>query len=278
LAPVAYLALRIARRVLPPSAVQWMLRLRLGIEPGIETRQPERAADRYATALKNIDQDFVGKRILVLGYGGYFGLAVTLLTRGASHVVLLDPYARLKHSDNRKLAAPASPYLRVEVEKVVPDPHLITLVHERVSSYIKRDPRKMDLVLSSSVYEHISDPLSETRDLTQVTTDEGHHVHVIDLRDHFFRYPFEMLSYSKVIWDRWLNPPSNLNRFRAWQYEDVFQQCFYDVHLQVMEKDLEAFRKAKRRIRPEFLSGNEELDSASKIVVIAKNPRRENLE
>lgn len=275
MAPVAYLALRLIRRVLPPSAIQWMLSLRLGIEPGIETRQPERAADRYATALRKVGQDFVGKQILVLGYGGYFGLATTLLTRGAGHVVLLDPYARLKHSDNRKLAAPASPYLRVEGEKVIPNPQLITCVHERASSYIQRDPRKVDLVLSSSVYEHIPDPFSETRDLTQMTTDEGHHVHVIDLRDHFFRYPFEMLSYSKATWDRWLNPSSNLNRFRAWEYETVFGKCFQQVHLEVMERDLEAFRKAKRRIRPEFLSGNEEMDSASKIVIIASNPIRQ---
>lgn len=254
-----------------------MLRLRLGIEPGIETRLPEQAADRYVRALETINQEIPGKQILVLGYGGSFGLAVTLLDRGASHVVLLDPFAKLKHSENRKLAAASSSYLKFDGNTVIPDPQRITIIHERVSSYLERKPQKLDLVLSSSVFEHIPDPLVETRALARMTEDGGHHVHVIDLRDHFFRYPFEMLCHSKVFWDRWLNPPSNLNRFRSWEYEAVFRHCFQRVHLEIIETDVEAFRRVKRRIRAEFLSGNEELDSASKIILTASNPIRDSL-
>jgi hypothetical protein len=250
-----------------------MLGLRLGIEPGIETRAPEAAVDRYEIALKSIGETFEGKRILILGYGGFFGLAVSLLRRGASHIVLLDPFAKFKHQLNRNLARSSSPYLQLEGNRVIPDPGSISIFHKHVSEYLKGDPEKVELVLSSSVFEHIPDPLSETRGLKSLTNADGHHVHVIDLRDHYFKHPFEMLCYSKSTWARFLNPSSNLNRLRMWEYESIFRNCFDSVRVDVLEDDRDAFRRVKARIRPEFLSGDVEMDSASKIVVLASEPK-----
>ena len=270
--PLDYVALRLLRRLLPSVVVQTILSFGVGIEAGLETREPDVAAERYQSALSSIGEDIKDKRILVLGYGGYFGLAVSLLCRGAKHVVLLDPYAKNKHSENRKLALDPSPFLRIEANRVIPEPGSISVIHKHVNAYLKSQPEPVDLIFSSSVLEHIPDPLDEMQSLTQLTKEAGHQIHFIDLRDHFFKYPFEMFCYSKSTWDRFLNPPSNLNRVRQWEYEAAFHGLFQRVQIEILEGDRVGFRRAKGRIRPEFLSGDVEKDSACKIVIKATGP------
>jgi hypothetical protein len=272
LPPVDYVALRILRRLLPAAVVQSILGFGLGIESGLETRDPHAAADRYQSALNSIGEDITEKRILILGYGGYFGLAVSLLRRGAAHIVLIDPYAVTKHDENRKLAQDSSPFLRIEDNRAIPDSESISVIHNHVNRYLDGEPEAVDIILSSSVLEHIPDPIRELHILSRLTNAAGHHVHVIDLRDHFFKYPFEMLSFSESTWRRYLNPPSNLNRVRLGEYENAFRDCFHAVRVEILEGDREAFRRAKKRIRPEFLSGDEEKDSACKIIVVASSP------
>jgi hypothetical protein len=127
-------------------------------------------------------------------------------------------------------------------------------------------------VLSNSVLEHVEDVGLTVADLARVTTPGGQHFHFIDLRDHLFRYPFEMLCYSEKAWRRFLNPGSNLNRLRVWDYERVFSSYFAPVTVQVRASDLPAFRRTRKRIRPEFLSGNESRDAITYILLRATLP------
>ena len=245
-----------------------------GIEPGLETREPELAAERYESALQSHGETFQKKRVLVLGYGGFLGLCVSVLDRGAKHVLLLDPYADLKHRDNQNLAWRYSDYLTLKSNQTLPNPDWITILPMHVTDYVDTDPIPVDLVISSSVYEHLSDPGQITTGLAGVTAENGYHVHIIDLRDHYFKFPFEMLCYSRSTWERLLNPSSNLNRLRLWEYESVFKQYFENVQVDILTEDRESFRSIRERIRPEFLSGDETVDSASKIQVIASKPVR----
>lgn len=245
-----------------------------GIVPGLETREPELAAERYESALQTHGETFQNKRVLVLGYGGFFGLCVSVLDRGAKHVFLLDPYAGLKHKDNQNLARRYSNYLTIKGNQTLPDPEWITILPMHVTAYVETDPIPVDLVISSSVYEHLPNPRQITTGLARVTAENGYHVHIIDLRDHYFKFPFEMLCYSRSTWERLLNPSSNLNRLRLWEYESVFKQYFENVHVDILTEDLESFRRIRERIRPEFLSGDETVDSASKIQVVSSKPIR----
>jgi hypothetical protein len=111
-----------------------------------------------------------------------------------------------------------------------------------------------------------------TRALAGLTKPEGIHIHYVDLRDHFFKYPFEMLRFSEGTWRRWLNPSSNHNRYRLWDYRRAFQACFGQVEIQILTREEEAFRKLLPRIRPEFLSGNLEEDAVGLIQVVASRP------
>ena len=128
----------------------------------------------------------------------------------------------------------------------------------------------MDLVISNSVYEHLEDVDGSTRALAAVTRVDGLHIHFVDLRDHFFKYPFEMLHYSEGNWRRWLNPTSNHNRFRLWDYRKIFEKYFGKVDIQVLERDEAKFVKARPEILSEFTSGKLEDDCVTLMRVVVK--------
>jgi hypothetical protein len=131
----------------------------------------------------------------------------------------------------------------------------------------------VDVVLSTSVFEHVDDPSGNVQAVKRLTRSDGLHIHFVDLRDHFFRYPFEMLHYSERTWRRWLNPTSNHNRYRLWNYRRVFQENFEEVEIRILDSDVPAFEAARDRIRPEFISGNLQEDAATLIRVVAAKPR-----
>ncbi len=111
------------------------------------------------------------------------------------------------------------------------------------------------MVLSNSILERVEDVAEAVSDLARATASGGRHFHFIDLRDHYFKYPFEMLCHSERIWRRVLNPGSNLNRLRVGDYERLFSTSFQQVRVELLGIDTAAFRSARRRIRPEFLTG-----------------------
>jgi hypothetical protein len=270
--PIDYLALRIGRRLIPNSLMHWILSHRLGVQPGLETREPQRAARRYEKALQVMGRTLQEAKVLILGYGGYYGLAVELLRLGAARVDLLDPYAHPHRAANRALAATAAPYLLLEGDKVRLNPDWMRILRSAEGRGQSGDPERYDVVLSWSVYEHVQDPARLTEQLARRTAIHGCHVHYIDLRDHYFRRPFEMLCHSEHLWRKLLNPPSNLNRLRAWQYPPLFHPHFERVEMDILERDPEALQRTRSRIRLRFLSGHAGLDSATRILIKAWNP------
>ena len=248
MAPIDYLVLRVVRHHLPSGVVHRLLRRGIIIRPGTETRDPATAFLRFKSTIEGAGDKVVGKRILIFGYGGRTAVGAQLLQAGAEQVVLLDPYV---NAESAEIAG------------------RLTLVHQPLDLYLAEGGATVDLVLSNSVLEHVADMESTVRNLARVTRPEGQQFHFIDLRDHFFKYPFEMLCYSASTWRRFLNPGSNLNRLRIWDYERLFSAWFQQVAVTVRERLPEAFRAARPRIRPEFLSGDEARDSATQILLQA---------
>lgn len=272
--PFDYLLLRTARRVVPRPLMRWALRRRLGVESGLETREPAQAAARYLAALHSLGRPLEGATVMILGYGGSFGLAVELLRRGARHLVLCDPYAAPMRPENLRAAADGAPFLRLDENRVVPDPSWITVAPGRVEDYARGGGRPVDLVFSSSVFEHLEDAGGVVAALASLTTPGGCHVHFIDLRDHYFRRPFEMLCHSPSVWEQWLDPPSHLSRLRPRDYEALFGRYFANVGWEATASDLEAFRRVRARIRPEFLTGDEAIDAVTRLRLVASEPRK----
>ncbi|MBT3413238.1 MAG: hypothetical protein HN424_04170 [Candidatus Jacksonbacteria bacterium] len=268
-----YLIPRLARHFLPEKLVRFLLLRGWIIRPGIETSSPDKAAERYRLELKETGVSLEGKTILIFGYGGRFSLGVALLKLGAAHIILADKYAPPDDTYNLGLLSLSGKYLKEEQGCVIPRPEWITLIEEDIRSVDVRSAiPQVDILLSSSVYEHLDDVDGITKSLATLTKLDGIQLHYVDLRDHYFKYPFEMLSYSEKVWYGWLNPSSNHNRFRVWDYEKVFERYFNQVEIIVNERDETAFKTTRSRIRPEFISGNLDDDSVTLIKVITKTP------
>ncbi|NPV76398.1 MAG: hypothetical protein HPY59_08475 [Anaerolineae bacterium] len=270
MAGLSYLIPRFVRHILPDSAARFLLKRGWIIRPGLETRAPLEAAQRYEDSLAEMGRTIHGGRILILGYGGKFTLGCELLRRGASHVILAEKEAFFDHRSNLALLPEFEGYLKEENGRVIPNPQVLTLLHGDIRRFAATgEVQPVDYVFSNSVYEHLGDVEGITAALARLSNSEAIHLHFVDLRDHFFKYPFEMLCYSQEVWQRWLNPTSNHNRCRLHDYRRVFQQYFQRVEVIVLERDLPAFYLARPRIRPEFLTGDDEIDSVTLIKIIA---------
>jgi hypothetical protein len=270
-----YLIPRVVRHFLPTGLTRFLLLRSLIIKPGLETSDPLAAIHRYATVLRARQRGLSGKRILLFGYGGHFDIGVGLLRAGADNVVLCDRYAVPDDGHNSHLLGEYGEYIQLVKGRPVPRPSRLMLLPADVREFepsAKFPP--VDLVVSNSVLEHVEDVAGSTSALARLTRSNGLHIHFVDLRDHFFMYPFEMLCYSELTWRRWLNPTSNHNRLRLRDYRRIFEANFDRVDIEVLQRDELGYSKAKRRIRSEFSSGNLQEDSVTLIQIVASGPRK----
>ena len=270
---LSYLLPRLARHFLPERLVRLLLLRNVIIRPGLETSNPFAAVQRYVDVLAERGLSFRAKRVLVFGYGGRFDIGFGLLKEGPAHVILCDKYAPPDEAHNRQMFGAEEKYFHVEKQGLRPRAEWMTLLESDIRELAATggiDP--VDFVLSSSVYEHLDDVEGITQALATLTKPDGLHIHFVDLRDHFFKYPFEMLRFSQGTWRSWLNPSSNHNRYRLWDYRRAFAACFSQVEIEVLAREEAAFRKVMPHIRPEFMSGKLEDDAVTLIRVIAAGP------
>lgn len=269
-----YITLRLLRHFMPEGLARLLLRRRLIIQPGLESSDPSAAVAQYIGTLSKYGGTIQGKRVLVFGYGGRFAVGVDLLRRGAAHVILCDHFVLLDHERNRELLSAYGDYLKLEQDQVQPRGEFITLLHGDIrEEAVQGKISEADVVLSTSVYEHLDDVDGITRALAKLTAPDGAHLHFVDLRDHYFKYPFEMLKFSERVWRNFLNPTSNLNRLRLKDYQRVFEAYFQKLEVVVLERDVDGFRNARPAIRAEFLTGDEGVDAVTLICVFASQPK-----
>ncbi len=259
---------------MPERLTRFLLLRSMVIRPGLETSDPRAAVNRYVEVLSRRGESIQAKRVMLFGYGGRFDVGLGLLDAGAAHVVLCERFAPPDDDHNVLLMPKYERYLLVENGCPRPRAEFITLLQADVRDLEPCvDVPACDYVFSNSVYEHVDDVDGVTCGLAGFARPEGLQVHYVDLRDHFFMYPFEMLTYSERTWYGWLNPTSNHNRFRLWNYRDVFEKYFQDVEIDILARDEAAFQQARERIRSEFLSGSIQDDSVTLIRVIARQAR-----
>lgn len=126
-------------------------------------------------------------------------------------------------------------------------------------------------MVSSSVLEHVGDVEGLARAMQQLMAPGALAVHFIDLRDHFFKFPFEMLCYSERIWRTFLNAGNNLNRLRVAEHRQTFEKYFSHVDITVLERLEEPWRQVESRVRPEIKTGDPEIDALSQMLLLASS-------
>ncbi|MFN8414022.1 MAG: hypothetical protein U0Z26_16700 [Anaerolineales bacterium] len=271
---IRYLILRLVRHFMPEGVARFLLKQRLIIRPGLESSDPLAAVNQYISTLSARNKSIQGKRVLVFGYGGRFAVGVELLKQGAAHVVLCDHFVLIDKERNLELLPAYNEYLIVDNGDVLPRSEYITLLHGDIrDEEIQTQIAEVDYVLSTSVYEHLDDVDGITIALAKLTASNGTHLHFVDLRDHYFKFPFEMLTFSKNFWVNFLNPTSNLNRFRVGDYRKIFESYFNKTEIVVIARNEVEFQTARSRIRPEFLTGDDSIDSVGLIYVIVDSPK-----
>lgn len=261
---------------MPEGMARFLLKRRWIIRPGLESSDPLAAVEQYLKGLEQNGKSITGQRVLVFGYGGRFAVGVELLERGASHVVLCDHFVLLDRERNMELLPKYEKYLHIMDDEIMPRPEHMTLLHGDIrDAKIQAEISAVDLVLSTSVYEHLDDVNGITAALAKLTVPQGVHLHFVDLRDHYFKFPFEMLAYSETVWKNFLNPTSHLNRYRLPAYQRIFEKYFGQVRINVLARQEDEFNKMGNRVRPEFITGDLSVDSVTLIELFAEMPKHE---
>lgn len=72
-----------------------------------------------------------------------------------------------------------------------------------------------------------------------------------------------MLTYSNRV-SRWfLNPTSDLNRFRLPDYRRIFEECFKIVEIEVQQYQENEYEVVRARIRREFKTADPSVDAVT---------------
>ena len=267
-----YIFPRVIRHFLPEKFVRFLLLRNWIIQAGLETNDPFAAVQRYIHILTERSRSLNGKRVMVFGYGGRFDIGFALLKQGAGYVVLCDRYAAPDEEHNRRAFLHEEKFFSMQEEGLRPrHEHMSLLQADIRDEQVWQTVQPFDYVISNSVYEHLEDVEGITQALFRLIKPDGLHIHYVDLRDHFFKYPFEMLRFSEKTWRTWLNPSTNHNRYRLWEYRSAFEACFKHVEIEILAREEDQFRKLLPHIRPEFVSGNIDEDSATLIRIVAYN-------
>jgi len=268
-----YILLRVIRHFLPESLVRWMLHRNLVIEAGLETRDPAQAVARYLEALTARGVSVADAHILIFGYGGNLAVAIGLLEAGCGHITVCDHIAPTEKHENDLLRQRFPRYFQPDAETARPNPQWITAYHGDIKTIpAETTLGPFDIILSNSVFEHLDDVAGISLALSRLLKAGGCMLSFVDLRDHYFKYPFEMLCYSERVWRGFLNPSSNLNRWRVWQYEQALGTHYRKLTVEILASNLAEYRKASPRIRAEFKQGDAARDAALRILVFGQQP------
>ncbi len=187
----------------------------------------------------------IGKMVCVVGYGGRVDIGHALLELGAERVILQDPFAPIcRFGDPDYKGRENSPWFKII---------LTNLYGVKVSS-----------LTSSYQTRFLSTPRTQRAfaGCAGATRNGESNIHYIDidLGNHFFKYPFEMLCYLESTWRRSLNA-SNLNRLRIPDYQRSFERVFKTVDFEITEWLLSEFQRTEPR--SESLTGDERIEAAS---------------
>ena len=245
---IFYFFCRFARRFLPLHALPRPLRLRsLGLQPNLgETN----AASILAIYRQNMPDEpdawLTGKDVLEIGVGRTNGSCYQMLAAGARSATAFEPFRPLDaERDFQQCSVLARRGFASNGPKVL-----------RVESLARLSSGAYDTVLSLAVLEHVTDMESLASELWRLLRPGGCMLHVVDYRDHFFRYPYNHLLWSQKTWSRWLDP-GDLPRWRVGDHVRIFGSSGFQIEV-IKASSLDAeFAKIEKRIHPQFSERND---------------------
>ena len=122
---------------------------------------------------------------------------------------------------------------------------------QRVSTLRGVEFGTVDAVMSHSVLEHVRDLAPTLSELERVMKPSAIMLHVVDYRDHFFKYPFHFLLFPRRLWDRWLDP-GDLPRWRLGDHLRLLQAQGWRTEVLDFETLPDDFARVVADIHPDF--------------------------
>lgn len=239
-----YVAARLARRHLFSAGFlarfgHWLPYYRANANQS----DPGPVADAYAAALDKLGAtDRASRNILEIGSGATNSVGYELLRRGMAgdegRVYLYEPLIRfdavLDAQMQARMIAPA-----------------IAARAERVNALSGIPDGTVDIVLSNSVLEHVTDMDELLAAVIPKLRPSGLMVHAVDYRDHFFKYPYHFLLFGDAAWDRWLNP-GDLPRWRLGDHLKAFRAHGLSSEVLGRESDPVEFARVRAHLASRF--------------------------
>ncbi len=238
-----YVVLRLVRRFAVPDRV---LRRFGGLVPYYRTNANEVDAAPvialYEGTLAQAGRSLPDAPVILeIGSGATnavgYALARHRMAGPRGRVVLFEPFAPLDEPADRRHREGLGADVLERVQR--------TATLQSVAS------GSVDLVLSHSVLEHVRDPGSTFRELRRVLAPTGLMVHAVDYRDHFFKYPYHFLLFSRRAWDAWLDP-GDLPRWRLGDHVRQLAGAGFRVDVVDARRCDEDFARVAARIHPDF--------------------------
>jgi SAM-dependent methyltransferase len=189
------------------------------------------------------------RRILEVGIGATNSSAYEAAALGATSAIAFEPFVALDPALDSSLLAKCAQRHALAAET-------ITARVRRVKDLGALAESSIDLILSNSVLEHVADMDGLTRDLRRVLAPGGAMLHLVDYRDHYFRYPYHHLLWSDSVWAQWLNP-GDLPRWRICDHVECFERHGLRVETLRATSLAAEFEKVRGRIHPRFATYDE---------------------
>lgn len=265
-ADIEYVSLRVLRKfVLSDEMLARFGRFLPFWRPSLNQTDPFWVIARYRPSFEAANVDLVGRRIAEIGVGRTNSTAYAFASLGARQVWAVEPFAIYDaEEDARQLEAVAK-------RSGIPADELRSRV-TRLKNATDLPPASADLVLSHSVVEHVAELDGFFNALKPALTAEGEMLHVVDYRDHFFKYPYHFLKFAKGTWDAWLNP-GDLPRWRLYDSLESLERTGWNARVLVQEEESAERAKVEGKVTAaDFRIGHPQL-FVTQAGILAK-PRR----
>jgi SAM-dependent methyltransferase len=245
LADLKYIAARLTRRYLVPK---WALSLLPGYMASQNEIEPANIVEKYLYYLDFLRINIDKARVLEIGVGatnstGYELATCTTINSWYGY----EPFSDLNHSLDRHILNLVANRSGIKVEE-------ISSRTWRFDQLDDLQPASIDVILSHCVLEHVRQPERLLKSLSRLLKKGGSMIHVVDYRDHYFKYPFHFLKFSEKVWKRWLDP-GDLPRYRLFDHIDIIKGLGFGVEVIEIRIDLEKFSLVEPWVRPKFRRG-----------------------
>ncbi|ABK45612.1 Methyltransferase type 11 [Magnetococcus marinus MC-1] len=206
--------------------------------------------------LSEAEQQGLQGTVLEIGSGQYSLLGHLFSRRFGVNYIALEPFAHASQAEMQQFDQRVARFA----------PNLAHAQVQRIRHWASMAEASVDFSCSLAVLEHVYDLNELVAHYKRVLKPGAMMVHIVDYRDHFFKYPFHFYQFSPPFWQRMLDPGS-MPRHRLSDHIAAFSQAGFRV--EVLERNYlwEPFRRVQSNLHSSFAHYDEETLATSGAVL-----------